>query len=133
MAEVLSVDVSSFFRDAPEVGERVMFPGSEALEVKPAGASYEGLTMRALTPSDFNEKAEPFLVEIGPRKKIPTHFFVHKGEEVGYLISGKLEMVVGNTEHKLRSGDLVYLVSDIPSSWHNPGPGTAKILWMKLR
>ncbi len=133
MAEILSVDVSSFFRDKPEVGDRVIFPGSEASEIKMSQIPNGGITARALTPIDFQAKAEPFLLELAPKTTIPSHFFTHKGEEIGYLITGKLEMQIDNVEHKLRAGDLVYLVSDMPASWSNPGPGNAKILWLKLK
>jgi quercetin dioxygenase-like cupin family protein len=91
------------------------------------------IVARAFTPNDFEEQAEPYLIEIPPRKKLSSHFFLHKGQEIGYLVSGKLHVIVDNVTYKLRSGDLVYLTSEIPSQWKNPGSSVAKLLWIKLK
>lgn len=50
---------------------------------------------KLLTPLDFELKAEPYLIEIPPKQTLPSHFFIHKGEEVGYLLSGKLQLKFG--------------------------------------
>jgi transcriptional regulator with XRE-family HTH domain/KaiC/GvpD/RAD55 family RecA-like ATPase len=133
MAEVLSVDVSSFFQEKAEVRKRLIFPASEALEVKMAELPEGSIYAKLLTPVDFDSKAEPFLIEIPPNNSIPSHFFVHKGEELGYLLSGKLQLEVEKTTYSLRSGDVIYLASEVPSRWKNPGPNAAKLLWIKVR
>lgn len=90
IAEVLSVEISSFFQGLTDVENRVIFPSGEAVEIKfpdlPEGSIYAKL----LTPVDFDPKAEPYRIEIPPGKNLPSHFFIHKGEEIGYLLSGKL-------------------------------------------
>jgi quercetin dioxygenase-like cupin family protein len=133
MAEVLSVEVSSFFQESSEVGKRLVFPSSESMDVKLTDLPEGSINVKLLTPVDFNPKAEPYLIEIPPNKTVPSHFFIHKGEEVGYLISGRLQLKCDNSLHNLRAGDVVYLTNDIPSQWKNPGPGPAKMLWMKIK
>ncbi|MDP3284873.1 MAG: cupin domain-containing protein, partial [Desulfobacterales bacterium] len=68
-----------------------------------------------------------------PGKKIPAHFFVHKGEEFGYLVMGKLQMKMNKTVHILNPGDVVYLTSVLPSEWKNTGTDTARLLWAKIK
>ncbi|AFM26841.1 helix-turn-helix domain-containing protein [Desulfomonile tiedjei] len=133
MAEVLSVEVSSFFQAKTEMGKRLVFPATEASVVKLSDMPEETIIAKLLTPVDFDAKAEPYLIEIAPEAKLPSHFFIHKGEEIGYVLSGKLQMTVEKAVHKLRSGDVVYLASEMPTQWSNPGPGTAKLLWIKIR
>ncbi|WP_231714629.1 cupin domain-containing protein [Desulfonema ishimotonii] len=58
---------------------------------------------------------------------------MHKGKEIGYLLEGNLQTEVGRSAYRVRSGDVIYLTTEIPSRWKNPGPGTAKLLWIKLR
>jgi quercetin dioxygenase-like cupin family protein len=82
---------------------------------------------------DFKPKAEPYLLEIPPKKTLPSHFFIHKGEEIGYLLSGKLQLKMEKSVHNIRSGDIIYFTSEMPSQWKNPGPGTAKLLWIKIK
>jgi len=61
-----------------------------------------------------------------------TNFFIHKGEEIGYVLPGKLMMKIGNTSYPLRDGDVIYLTTEMPSHWQNPGPGLARLFWLKL-
>jgi len=133
MAEVLSIDISSFFQEKAEVRKRIVFPSSEAVEVKPAELPEGSVYAKRLTPIDFNSRAEPILIEIPPNNSISSHFFVHKGEEFGYLLSGKLQLEVENTTYNLRSGDTIYLASEVPSRWKNPGQSAAKLLWVKIK
>jgi len=133
MAEILSVEISSFFQDQTEQKKRFIFPAAEAAEVKfpdlPAGA----VVAKLLSPIDFDLKAEPYLIEIPPKEKLPSHFFIHKGEEIGYLLSGRLQVKLEKAAYSLRSGDVIYLTSEMPTQWKNPGPGVARLLWIKVR
>lgn len=133
IAEVLSVEVSSFFQARAETTKRLLFASSDAVEVKFPDVPEGTAVAKVLTPVDFDAKAEPYLIEIAPESKIPSHFFVHKGEEVGYLLSGKLQMTVDKAVYKLRAGDLVYLTAEMPNSWVNPGPAVARLLWIKVK
>ncbi|MEZ4580004.1 MAG: cupin domain-containing protein [Desulfobacterales bacterium] len=78
-------------------------------------------------------RAELFLIQILPEKKLPAHFFVHKGEEAGYLLAGTLKMVSQNESRDLKAGDTVYLKTVLPTQWVNPGPEMAKLLWIKIK
>jgi transcriptional regulator with XRE-family HTH domain/KaiC/GvpD/RAD55 family RecA-like ATPase len=133
MAEILSIDVSSFFHDSAYVGNRVIFTNSEASKIKMPDLPEDSIEVSLLTPLDFDPKAEPYLIDILPKKTIPSHFFIHKGEEVGYLLSGKLQLRLKKAVHTLRAGDIVYLTSEIPSQWKNLGSSPARLLWIKLK
>ena len=133
MAEVLSVEISSFFQDKTEQKKRFIFPSSEAAEVKFPDLPAGGVVAKLLSPVDFELKAEPYLIEIPPKEKLPSHFFIHKGEEVGYLLSGRLQVKLEKAVYSLRSGDVIYLTSEMPTQWKNPGPGVARLLWIKVK
>lgn len=133
MAETLSVDVSSFFQESADMGSMVVFRESDASEIKFPDMPEGGIKAKLLTPLDFNPKAEPYLIEIPPKKSLPSHFFIHKGEEVGYLLSGKLQMRLEKSVQNLNPGDVVYLTIEMPSQWKNPGPGSARLLWIKVK
>jgi len=132
MAEVLLVDVSAFFREKGEAKRRAVFSAAEAAEVKFADIPEHAVTARMLTPADFDGKAEPYLLEIPPKANVPSHFFVHKGEELGYLLAGTLQLKLDKAMHTVHAGDLVYLTSNLPSQWRNPGSEVARLLWVKL-
>lgn len=133
MAEVLGVKIGSFFQDLDEPKKRVVFSISDAVEVKfsefPEGSIYPKL----LTPVDMRMKTEPYLLEFPAQKGVASHFFVHRGEEIGYLLSGELEVKIGNEVHMLSPGNLICLTEDSPSHWRNTGSSPAKLLWIKVR
>lgn len=133
MAEVLAIDVSSFFQETSEVKKRLVFPCTEAVEVRFSELPEGSVLAKLLTPLDFELKAEPYLIEIPPNKNISSHFFIHKGEEIGYLLSGKLNVKLEKAAYTLRPGDVVYLTSEMPTEWKNPGPSAAKLLWIKIK
>ncbi len=133
MAEILSIDVSSFFQESVDVTNRVIFPAAESTDVKFPDLPGGSIRAKLLTPVDFEPKAEPYLIEIPPEKNLPSHFFIHKGEELGYLLSGKLQLKLEKAVYTVRTGDVIYLTSEMPSQWKNPGPGVAKLLWLKIK
>lgn len=55
---------------------------------------------------------------------------VHAGEEVGYLLEGTLELLLGEQRHLLQAGDAFTFSSQIPHGYRNPGSGVARILWV---
>jgi len=133
MAEVLGVELNSFFQDMRSIRQKVVFPMAEATEIKftefPAGSIHG----RQLHPVDADIKAEPAILEIPPHSSIPGHFFFHKGEEMGYLISGSLTMRLKGDEYAISEGDVVYLKTQMPTQWTNPGSEPAKILWIRIQ
>ena len=133
MAEALAVDLTSFFEDRQEGTGRLIFTAADAVEVKFPNVPDGAVQARLLYPVDFEVKAEPYLIEITPKATLPAHFFFHKGEEVGYVLSGRLQVRVGKGVHHLKTGDVIYLTSEIPGEWRNPGPSVARLLWVKVK
>jgi transcriptional regulator with XRE-family HTH domain/KaiC/GvpD/RAD55 family RecA-like ATPase len=132
MAEVLSVDVGSFFHSGHANTRKIIFQASHAVETELPSPDASSVNAKLLIPIDFSSRGEPYLLEIPSHSKIPSHFFVHKGEEMGYLLSGRLEVTINRVQYKLTSGDTIYLTSEIPSQWNNPGRSVARLLWIKI-
>jgi transcriptional regulator with XRE-family HTH domain len=133
IAEVLAVEMKSFFQESGNIKEHIVFHNSEAVEVTPKDFPSNNIKAKLLTPLDFGPRAEPYLIEIPPGEEISNHFFVHKGEEFGYLLSGELILRQEKADHIINPGDVVYLTSEIPAKWKNPGKGVSVLLWLKIR
>ncbi|MFH1034116.1 MAG: helix-turn-helix domain-containing protein [Pseudomonadota bacterium] len=133
MAEVLSVEVSSFFSAQGREQNPVVFPAAGASPLELADLSAEAARGFSLTPAEFKCRAEPFILEIAPKQSLTSHFFAHKGEEVGYVLAGRLQLKVGKAVYTARAGDVIYLTSEAPSHWNNPGRSPARLLWFKIR
>lgn len=132
MAEVLSVEVNSFFRAPNDLKSRIIFTAEEAVDINFSELPKGSIRAKLLTPMEVDLKVEPYIIEIPPKKDLPSHFFVHKGEEYGYVLSGKLQLKVEKAVYVVKAGDLIYLTSEMPSQWRNPGPSVARILWTKI-
>jgi transcriptional regulator with XRE-family HTH domain len=55
---------------------------------------------------------------------------MHEGEEVGYVLSGVLELTVSGVEYLLYDGDSFVYRSEEPHSYRNPGEVTTRVLWV---
>ena len=54
----------------------------------------------------------------------------HSGEEVGYLIAGKIELIVDDQTYKLSAGDSFVFRSELPHHYRNVGAERASIFWV---
>jgi transcriptional regulator with XRE-family HTH domain len=132
MAEILSVKAGSFFSESVDAPAQTVFEAAEATEICFPNLPKNSLEAKRLFPMDFESTAEPFLIEIPPQKTIASHFFFHKGEEIGFILSGKLQVKLHETNRTLKAGDILCLKADIPSQWKNPGKSPARLLWIKI-
>jgi len=133
MAEVLSVQINAFFQDSENASPQVLYSASDGVEIKLADLPKGSVHARLLTPLDYEPKAEPYLIEIPPNQKVPAHFFMHKGEELGYLLSGKLHLKLKKAAYTVHPGDVIHLTSEMPTYWENPGPTSAQFFWIKVK
>ncbi len=133
MAEVLSVEISAFFQEKSEIKGRIIFPSTEAVEVRFPELPEDSIVAKLLTTVDFDAKAQPYLIEIPPNRTLSSHFFIHKGEEIGYVLCGKIQVKLQKAAYTLRAGDVIYLTTEMPTMWKNPGSSPARLLWIKIK
>jgi len=55
---------------------------------------------------------------------------VHKGEEFGFLLSGKIELRLDDRKYVVKKDECFYFSSDKKHSVKNIGKTPAKILWV---
>lgn len=54
----------------------------------------------------------------------------HVGEEVGFVLEGTLELVLGSERHLIQAGDAFYFSSQTPHGYRNVGKVVARIFWV---
>jgi DNA-binding transcriptional MerR regulator/quercetin dioxygenase-like cupin family protein len=73
---------------------------------------------------------EPHLFRIPPGAG-SGEAYSHEGEEFLHLLSGQLEITLGDDEHhRLGQGDSFYFESSMRHQWRNPGKKEAVVLWV---
>jgi transcriptional regulator with XRE-family HTH domain len=72
------------------------------------------------------------LVRVAPQASGQRTPFATKREEVVAVLRGILEVRVGESQEVLHAGDTILLSEEPVSSWRNPGPEEAEVLWAVL-
>ncbi|MGB3221171.1 MAG: cupin domain-containing protein [Desulforhopalus sp.] len=132
IAESLSVEVATFFRGHGLEESRYVYPEDERSITSLKNITPQDANAQLLLPPDIDAPAEAVMIEIQPERKLSNHFFAHKGEELGYLVEGHLEMTVDNQSYEVNPGDTIYLNKNIPGQWKNTAKTPAKLLWFKF-
>lgn len=92
-------------------------------------AGSEGVMAEVLVPSAKGRLLEGFLVVIEPGGHT-NGTLQHKGEEVGFVIEGELELTIKGQAHLLKAGDSFYFASDLPHAYRNPGKTRMRAVWV---
>ena len=130
LTDVLGITVASLFRDEADLtvftyqdGERPVVKLGSARH--PGGVTYS----RAA-----HSKCRGATAECRPSRRSPGRRFrrsaVHPGEEVGFVISGFIELTVDGRTFLIGAGSSFFFSSTLPHSYRNIGTETARIVWV---
>jgi transcriptional regulator with XRE-family HTH domain len=94
----------------------------------------KGIHKENLTPPAATGGVEMYRAVIEPGGSTgDALFFTYKGEQVGYVIDGQLELFVQDHLLRLRAGDSFCYDGSTPRRWRNPGPTLTTVLWAITR
>ena len=94
----------------------------------------KGIHKENLTPPAATGGVEMYRAVIEPGGSTgDALFFTYKGEQVGYVIDGQLELFVQDHLLRLRAGDSFCYDGSMPRRWRNPGPTLTTVLWAITR
>jgi len=82
-----------------------------------------------IIPGSGNRKMDPVLVSIKPGEETFKDS-AHEGEELGFLLKGKIKLILDDKTFALKEGDCFYFSADKKHSVINVGKEVAKILWV---
>lgn len=133
IAESLSVSLPSLLKEFSSGKDKILCTADERAFTPLEKIPKQQAMAELVLPPDSDLPVEAAVVKINPGKKLKGHFFAHKGKEMGYLLSGQLEMHIGNQAYQIQPGDSVVIQKDSPSAWHNSSEKTAEILWLKFK
>lgn len=126
IAKALGVSVSMLFRHAAAPAHEAGFIVRKGAR-RPIGSSVAGLVEELLSP-DLTDDFEVVHSTFQPHSRIKDPV-IRPTQEVGYLISGSLEIEINTTTHTLNPGDS-FRVRGEPFRWSNPNPDPAVAIWV---
>ena len=112
----IPLSLSEFFSDELELADKVFFRAEELRELGKDGLSYRQVGL------NLGEKAIQMMKECyQPGATTGKHPLTHQGEECGIVLSGQLEITVGNQTQVLKAGDAYYFNSQLAHRFKNSG------------
>lgn len=103
-------------------------PSSLKDRIKAYTKRTENYAYMTLTPGAENKHLKAFLVTIDALQQHAGVGYHHEGEEFVYVLSGKVEIVVGEHVNKLDAGDSLHFNSGIQHNLRNSGETTAELI-----
>jgi transcriptional regulator with XRE-family HTH domain len=90
----------------------------------------KGIHKEKLTPPGSTGAVELYRAVIEPGGSTgDALFFTHKGEQIGYVVEGQLELFIQDHLYRLQGGDSFCYDGVTPRRWRNPGPLLTTVLW----
>lgn len=127
----LEMNVAALFAEAAPEFERVtiMKPSNRpVIRVDPVWRG-EGIALERLIPSAKGTLLQANIHHIDPGANTDGAID-HDGEELGYVLEGKLLLVVDGVSYLVHPGESFFFASHLPHSYSNPGKTVTKVLWV---
>ena len=118
----LGSNLTEFFAEEPE--EKIVFKGEDFFEKQT-----DSFTLTWLVTNAQKNMMEPISVELLEGASSPEDI-PHEGEEFGYVLEGKIAIVLGNKHYKCKKGEAFYYQANKPHYVLNKGKGKARFLWI---
>ncbi|MBN1596483.1 helix-turn-helix transcriptional regulator [candidate division FCPU426 bacterium] len=126
--DVLEIDLDYIFRDFKK--ERIvnLVRVQDRKRAVMGGVAYAQLSH---TASSTEEHAiEAYFLEIPPGGKSGDEEYGHIGKELGVIIKGRCECLVGNQVYTLNEGDSISFPAEVPHQLRNCGKQTLRAFWV---
>lgn len=122
LIECLGSTPAEFFR---QEREQVVFSEKEYFEK----IDDDGNSIQWIIPSAQKYQMEPLLVLLQPHSRLEEDK-PHTGEEFGFLISGRLDLHLGEKVYHVKAGESFYYKADQSHYLSNPGNRPARLIWI---
>ena len=119
---LLGSNLSSFFADYDE--SQLVFTPDDYFEKQ-----YDDMTVHWIVPTAQKNAMEPIITELS-KGAATDEDFPHEGEEFGYVLEGKVKVVVGERTAEAAAGDTFYFSSDKKHYIVNIYDGVSRVLWV---
>ncbi len=116
--------VSDFFEDIEK--EKIVYGLRDRVDLQKRNG-VKGFSL--LVPGSTNRLMEPVILTLGPNECTETEE-AHPGDELGYVLRGKVAVHLGKKAHRAREGTCFYFTADRDHFIRNMGPADAVVLWI---
>lgn len=131
IAAELDISIGTLFSEEPDEPRIVLREGSRPSITTHSlnGRNSKGVTLEWVVPYPESKLLSGSIHIVAPGGGSEGQI-VHKGEELGYILQGTLELHVDGDQYTLEPGDSFFFSSDRPHGYRNPGEIETKVLWI---
>jgi len=127
LIEVLEVDIDYIFSDFKKERNVVLVKKEEVDKIIQNSVVYNKLSR---TSNDEDHGIEAYIIEIKIGGEKGSLDYGHPGKELGYIMEGNGEIIIGPKIYTLEEGDSISFPSSIPHVLKNTGNKTLKAFWI---
>jgi transcriptional regulator with XRE-family HTH domain len=129
LVRVLETNVGWLFGDAPPEREIIYRSGQRPFISLDPLRRGEGITLERIVPYSDQHILQCNIHHIveGGKSAGPI---THEGEEVGYVLAGRVELTVSGRSYQIGAGDAFAFRSTLPHEYRNIGNEPASIIWV---
>ena len=121
--EALGTNVAAFFSDTR--ADKIVCAEADMFIKEDA----DGSSIQWLVTGAQRNALEPILVTL-PSGAATAPDDPHEGEEFGYVLSGSVQLQLGDRRYRVKKGDSFYFCAKAAHSLINTGKTVARILWV---
>lgn len=122
LAKALDVPTFSFLLEDTQTADLVVRANQRKNMI------VEDLSYELVTPN-FTGTMATAIMKVPPQTSSSEKLLEHKGEEVAFVLEGKIKVYLDNEEYVLETGDSVKIPSYMKHKWENSFEKTASILF----
>lgn len=130
IAEALGVPLADLFADSEESVPYVLTRAGRGKILMRDGSRF-GYSYEALALEMKRKAVEPFLLTIQPGD--PPGTFHHGGQEFIYMLSGQMELTIGDDRLRLERGDSLYFDSSLKHTTRIIGKRPARFVCLFIQ
>ena len=131
LAAALDRPVSYFVEEEETSPNYVVYTASS--DRRKVYTAHQGIDLQGISGPYGQYFVASAIAEVEPGASSGDAPLRHPGEELIFMLSGILEVDVGEQTYRLTSGDSVHFRTDHDHRWRNPSKRVAKAVWMALR
>jgi len=129
LVSALETNIGALFEPQWEPGGHVARAGQRPRITAGGDGEHEGVTLERLVPNGQGHllQANIHIVAPGGGSMGPMR---HEGDEMGYVLEGRLELRIGETVYELAAGDSFSFPSTLEHTYRNLGDVVARVVWV---
>jgi transcriptional regulator with XRE-family HTH domain len=121
--DALDENISDFFLDTKE--KDIVYRKEDRVEIEKKGVN----KFELLIPGSTNKKMEAVMMTLKPGEKTEIEE-PHEGEEMGFILGGRIEIQLGKKAHRAKKGECFYFPAERDHALTNVGSREAVLLWI---